>query len=147
MKTVSIERVSDHDYNQAVFLSDALSVLQAYQNHKLTNLAKALQQVAATTRTVLQPTVEYQKTSKQTSLKRRLPEENSITTMAVSAKRRLSSQRYHPLYRQQKVVLVRLRTRHNMHRKLKLVPHQSAAVVKKTKPQSMLYKDVPFTKL
>ena len=33
---------------RVVFLSDVLSVLQAYQNHKLPNLANTLQQVAAT---------------------------------------------------------------------------------------------------
>ena len=54
IQAASIVQASDHDCKQAVFLSDALSVLQAYQNHKLPNLAKALQQVAATRRTVLQ---------------------------------------------------------------------------------------------
>ena len=49
-----IVQASDHDCKQVVFLSDALSVLQAYQNHKLPNLTKALQQVAATRRAVLQ---------------------------------------------------------------------------------------------
>ena len=49
-----IVQTSDHDCKQVVFLSDALSVLQAYQNNKLPNLAKALQQVAATRRAVLQ---------------------------------------------------------------------------------------------
>ena len=44
---------SDHDCKQAVFPCDAFSALQAYQNHKLPNLAKTLQ-VAATRRTVLQ---------------------------------------------------------------------------------------------
>ena len=46
MQSVSIVQASD----QVVFLSDALSVLQTYQNHKLLNLAKALQQVAITWR-------------------------------------------------------------------------------------------------
>ena len=50
MQSVSIVQASD----QVVFLSDALSVLQTYQNHKLLNLAKALQQVAITWRAVLQ---------------------------------------------------------------------------------------------
>ena len=39
---------------RAVFLSDALSVLQAYQSQKLPNLTKAIQQVATTRRAVLQ---------------------------------------------------------------------------------------------
>ena len=50
IQAASIVQVSDHDCKQVVFLSDALSVLQAYQNHKLPNLTKALQQVAATRR-------------------------------------------------------------------------------------------------
>ena len=67
-------QASDHDCKQVVFLSDALSVLQAYLNHKLLNLAKALQQVAATRTVVLQ---------------RRMSEENSMPTMPASMKRRL----------------------------------------------------------
>ena len=54
MQAVSIMQASDHDCKQVVFLSDALPVLQAYQNHKLPNLTKALQQVAANRRAVLQ---------------------------------------------------------------------------------------------
>ena len=54
MQTASIVQASDHGCKHVVFLSDPLSVLQAYQNHKLPNLAKALQQVAATRRAVLQ---------------------------------------------------------------------------------------------
>ena len=54
IQAASIVKASDHDCRQVVFLSDALSVLQAYQNHKLPSLAKALQQVAATRRAVLQ---------------------------------------------------------------------------------------------
>ena len=50
----SIVQASDHDCKQVVFLSDALSILQAYQNHKFPNLTKALQQVATTRRAVLQ---------------------------------------------------------------------------------------------
>ena len=52
-QAASIVQASDHDCKQVVFLSDALSVLQTYQNHKLPNLTKALQQVAATKRAVL----------------------------------------------------------------------------------------------
>ena len=54
IQAASIVQASEHDCKQVVFLSDALSVLQAYQNHKLPNLTKALQQVAATRRAVLQ---------------------------------------------------------------------------------------------
>ena len=72
--------------------------------------------------------------SKLTSLQRRVPEENSMSTMSASVKRRLirvltmpRSQRddYHLLSQEQQVVLVRLRTGHNrlnsyMDSKLKL---------------------------
>ena len=50
----SIVQASDYDCKQVVFLSDALSLLQAYENHQLPNLAKAIQQVVATRRAVLQ---------------------------------------------------------------------------------------------
>ena len=85
--------------------------------------------------------------SKRTPWQRRVPEENSISTMSASVKRRLSSEHlhekktliraltkpklqrddYHLLSRKQQVILVRLRTGHNrlnshMHRKLKLAP-------------------------
>ena len=43
VQAASIVQALDHDCKQVVFLSDAFSVLQAYQNHKLPNLAKALQ--------------------------------------------------------------------------------------------------------
>ena len=55
---------------------------------------------------------------------------------------------------EQQVVLVELCARYNtnrlnshMYRKLKLAFHQPACVVKKTRPQSMFSKVVPFTKL
>ena len=54
IQAASIVQASDQDCKQVVFLSDALSVLQAYQSHKLPNLTKALQQVATTRRAVLQ---------------------------------------------------------------------------------------------
>ena len=54
VQAASIVQASDHDCKLVVFLSDALSALQAYQNHKLPNLAKAQRQVAATRRAVLQ---------------------------------------------------------------------------------------------
>ena len=39
MQAASIVQASDHDCKQVVFLSDALSILQAYQNHKIPNLS------------------------------------------------------------------------------------------------------------
>ena len=54
IEAVSIVQASDQDCKQVVFLSDALSVLHAYQSHKLPNLTKALQHVAITRSAVLQ---------------------------------------------------------------------------------------------
>ena len=54
IQAASKVQASDHDWKQVVFLYDALSVLQAYQIHKLPNLTKALQQVAVTRNDVLQ---------------------------------------------------------------------------------------------
>ena len=53
MQAATMAHASDHDCKQVVFLSDTLSLLQAYQNHKLPHLAKALQQVAAARMAVL----------------------------------------------------------------------------------------------
>ena len=78
------------------FLPDTLSVQEAYQNHKLPNLAKALQQVAATRRAVLQRIPAHCGISGNEQadiLQKRIPEENSITTRFALAKRRLSSER------------------------------------------------------
>ena len=121
-----------------IFLSDALSVLRAYQNHKLPNLAKALQQVAATRRAVLQwiPAHCGISGNEQADIlaKEGAKEEQHGNNVSCSEKKTLiraiampRSQRddYHLLSREQQVVLVRLRIRHNrlnsnMHSKLKL---------------------------
>ena len=133
-------QASDHYCKQVVFFSDALSVLQAYQNHKLPNLDKALQQVAATRRTVLQwiPAHCGISGNEQADFlaKEGARGEQHANNVSFSEKNILiralkmpRSQRddYHLLSRKQQVVLVRLRTGHNrlnshMHGKLKLVP-------------------------
>ena len=140
IQAASIVRASVHDCKQVVFLSDTLSVLQAYQIHKLPNLAKVLQQVAATRRAVLQwipahcgipgngqadilakEGVRGEQHANNVSFR-----EQKTLNRALTMSR---SQRddYHLLYRKQQVILVRLRTVHNrllshMHGKLKLVP-------------------------
>ena len=94
MQAASIAQTSDHDSEQAVFLSDALSFLQAHQKHKLPNFTKAyskLQLPKGLFYSGFQPIVKYDTMSKRTSLQRWVPEENSLTTM--SAKRRPSSER------------------------------------------------------
>ena len=109
-----------------------------------------------------QPTVEYQEMSKWTSLQRSVPEENSMPTMSASVKRRLTSEPsqcqdhrrvtticcpgssksfwwgFEPDITDWTVICTANWSWH---------PHQFAPVVKKTKPQSMFYKDAPFTKL
>ena len=47
-------QTSENNCTQVVFLSDALSVLQAFQNNKLPSLSQALWKVTHTRRTVLQ---------------------------------------------------------------------------------------------
>ena len=107
------------------------------------------------------PTVEYQEMRKRASLQRRVPEENSMTTMSASVKRRLTraltmprSQRddYQLLSREQQVVLVRLHTGHNrlnshkhMHSKLKLASSPTCPCGQE--PQSRFYQYAPFIKL
>ena len=109
-----------------------------------------------------QSTVEYQERNKQTSLQRKVPEENSITRMSASGKRRLSSVRswchghrgmtitccpgssksfWQGFVLDKPDWTVICATNWIWH------PHQPASVVKKTKPQSMFYKDALFTKL
>ena len=95
IQAASIVQASDQDCKQVVFLSDALSVLQAYQSHKLPNLTKALQQVSTTRRAVLQWIPAHcgiLGNEQMTSWQRRVPEENSMLTTSASVKRRLSSE-------------------------------------------------------
>ena len=168
IQAASIVQASDHDCKQAEFLSDVLSVLQANQNHKLPNLAKALQQVAATTstrRAVLQWIPGHCGISENEQVdilaKEGARGEQHANNVSFSEKKTLvraltmlRSQRddYHLLSQMQQVVLVRLCTGHNrlnshVPGKLKLAPSPTCPVVKKTKPQSTFYKDAPFTKL
>ena len=53
MQAASTVQTSDNNSHQVVFLSDALSVLQAFQNNKLQHLIEALQKVACDRRVVL----------------------------------------------------------------------------------------------
>ena len=141
IQAASIVQSSDHDCKQVVFLSDALSVLQAYQNHKLPNLTKALQQVATTRRAVLQwiPAQCGILGNEQADIlaKEGARGEQHVNNVSFSEKNaliraltnpKLQRDDYkHLLSRKQQVILVRLRTGHSrlnshMHRKLKLAP-------------------------
>ena len=140
IQAASIVQASDHDCKQTAFLSDALSVLQAYQNHKLPNLAKELQQVAATRRAGLQwiPANCGISGNEQEDIlvKEGARGEQHANNVSFSEKKTLiraltmpRSQRddYHLLSGKQQVVLVRLRTGHTRlnsqkHGKLNLAP-------------------------
>ena len=126
IQAASIVQDSDQDCKQVVFLSDALSALQAYQNHKLPNPTKALQQVAATRRAVLQWIPAHCGISGNeqagTLAKEGARGEQHANNVSFSEKKTLireltipRSQRddYHVLSRKQQVILVRLRTGHN----------------------------------
>ena len=132
VQAASIEEASDHDCKQLVFLSHALSVLQAYQNHKLQNLAKALQQAAATRRAVLQwiPAccgISGNERADILAKEGTRGEQHNKVSFSIRALIMPRSLRddYHLLSQEQQVVLVRLRTGHNrlnshMHHKPKL---------------------------
>ena len=165
IQAASSVQASDHDFKQVVFLSDALSVLQAYQNHTLPNLTKALQQVAATRRAVLQwiPARCGISGNEQADIlaKEGARGEQHANNVSFSEKKTLiraftvpRSQRddYHQLSRKQQIVLVRFRTGHNrlnshMHGKLKLAPSPTCPCGQEDQTQSTFYKDAPFTKL
>ena len=143
IQAASIVKASDHDCKQVVFFSDALSVLQAYQNHKLPNLTKALQQAAATRRAVLPWIPAHCGISGNEHAdilaKEGARGEQHANNVSFSEKKTLiraltmprsQSDDYHLLSRKQQVILGRLRTGQNrlnchMHSKLKLAPAPS----------------------
>ena len=149
MQAASKTQASDHDCKQVVFLSDALSVLQTYQNHKFPNLAKFVHQAGATRR-VGKQWIQAHCGNEQTDIlaKEGAREEQHNNNVSfceketlVRALTMLWSQRdvYHLLSWEKPVVLVRLRTGHyrlssDAHCKLKLMPLPTSPVVKKTKP-------------
>ena len=124
MHAATMIQTSENNCTQVVFLSDALSVLQAFQNNKLPSLFQALWQVAHTRRTVLQwilahcgvPGNEQADTLAKRGAKMSQPN-NSITysekksiIKALTAPTILKDD-YHLLSREQQTV--RLRTGHN----------------------------------
>ena len=123
-----------------VFLTDALSVLQALDNNKLPQLAKALQQLSTSCRVTLQwipahcgvPGNELaDKLAKQGAQKEQLNADVSyqekVTIIKTLMRPRQEKDAFHQLSRPEQVIMVRLRSGHNrlnahMYRKFKLVP-------------------------
>ncbi|KAK7088755.1 hypothetical protein V1264_022638 [Littorina saxatilis] len=145
MQAASFVQDSADPCYQVVFLSDALSVLQALENDKLPQLAKALQMVRQTRRVVLQwipahcgiPGNERADELAKEGAVEDQPE-NSVsfseqkTIIKALMRPRTNRDDYHTLSREQQVKLIRLRTGHNrlnahMNRKFKLAPSPTCA--------------------
>ena len=165
IQAASIVQASDHDCKQVVFLSDTLSVLQAYHNHKLPNLTKALQQVAATRRAVLRwiPTHCRILGNEQADIlaKEGARGEQHAKSVSFSEKKTLiralimprsQGDDYYLLSRKQQVILVRFRTGHNkrnshMRHKLKLAPSPTCPCGQEEQSTEHVLQRCPFTKL
>ncbi|KAK7115514.1 hypothetical protein V1264_001365 [Littorina saxatilis] len=145
MQAASFVQDSADPCYQVVFLSDALSVLQALENDKLPHLAKALQMVRQTRRVVLQwipahcgiPGNERADELAKEGAVEDQPE-NSVsfseqkTIIKALMRPRTNRDDYHTMSREQQVNLIRLRTGHNrlnahMNRKFKLAPSPTCA--------------------
>ena len=140
MQAASMVQDLQYDCPQVVFLSDALSVLEALAKDKLPHLMEKLQDLANNRRVVLQwvpahcgvPGNEAADKLAKTGARGRQPE-NSIsykekkTLVKALMRPQPTRDAFHFLERQQQVAIMRLRTGHcrlngHMHRKLKLAP-------------------------
>ncbi|XP_070203398.1 uncharacterized protein [Littorina saxatilis] len=140
MQAASMIHDSESECPQVVFLSDALSALEALAGSKLPRLMEKLQELAKTRRVVLQWVPAHcgipgnETADKLAKLGAREEQPDNPVSFAekktlVKAAMRPQSTRdaYHLLERWQQVVIMRLRTGHcrlnaHMFRKLKLTP-------------------------
>ena len=140
VQAASMVQAAADPCQQVVFLSDALSVLQALENDKLPHLTEALQEVSRTRRAILQWIPAHcgipGNEGADELAKQGAQEDQPANSVSYSEKRsiikslhrpRQERDDYHLLSREQQVILVRLRTGHNrlnahMNRKFKLAP-------------------------
>ena len=139
-QAASMVQASEDQCTQVVFLTDALSVLQALENDKLPHLTSALQLVRRNRRVVLQWVPAHcgvpGNERADELAKAGAMEDQPDNSVSLKEKRsiirsllrpRTEKDDYHLLSREQQVILVRLRTGHNrlnahMNRKFKLAP-------------------------
>ena len=140
MNAVKMVKDSVQQSSQVVFLTDALSVIQALTSNKLPQLAKALQQLSVNCRVALQwipahcgvPGNELADKLAKQGAKAEQPHASvsyreKVTIIKTLMRPRQEKDAYHLLSRPEQVIMVRLRSGHNrlnahMHTQLKLVP-------------------------
>ena len=131
---------SQNDCPQVVFLTDAQSVLEAYQNRKLPDLENKLYEISKEKNIVLQWIPSHcgipgnetadqlaKQGAKQEQSDRDATFEETKTLIKSIGKQKERKDDIHTLPRKTQVIIFRLRTGHNrlnqhMHRKFKLVP-------------------------
>ena len=140
MAAASVVQRASSEFQQVVFLTDALSVLEALSNNKEPHLMEALQSISESRRVVLQWVPAHcgvpgneaadrlaKKGARESQPDRDLTYREKCTLIKTARKPAIEKDDYHRLTRQEQVLLIRLRTGHNrlnshMFRKLGLAP-------------------------